>query len=393
MSEVRIKAGTEASREELRSYLWHFQSRVKTLNEFYEQDAQRLAKLSLEEQVCHTECGSAEANLDRAKERCCRAEKKLNAVRAELAGVTLSHYMNDMFRDFAAMVERLKDSLKDLAALVKVYGEFFAYFSHDGVKWSRFTDMLEKDEFLENAFPNKDFEFFESVVRGVWECFSLPVRNRDGMASAMETISDCLECWEKQERPRRYVENSEFLAKVIDGLYSYQGKTYDLSMALQKPESFFVLERVEDEKEKAPTVLVTPPKDGGGDGKKAQSATRRPAKVRAAKRRILLTDKSDISKYGYTVRGDREVIEWGGKAYRLTAPKAVKKVNELIQQLYADAKKPDIKFTSEDAKNFRRGTYRKFYDDCVRRIKVPDKGDPQVIITLPRAHLRLPNEK
>ena len=392
MAEIKIKAGTKSSRDELRSYLWHFRNRVKTLDEFYEQDTNMLAKLSAEEKDCLAEYSSAHVNVERANERYRSAEKKLAAARTELSGFTLSYYMNDMFRDFATMVERLQDSLKDLAALVKVYEEFFAYFSHDGVKWSRFTDMLEKDEFLENAFPNKDFEFFESVVRGVWECFSLPVRNRDGMDSAMETISDCLECWEKQERPRRYAENSEFLAKVLDGLYSYQGKTYDLSMALRKPKAFFILETVEDDEDKSPPAAEPPPKDEVAAGL-AHSAKRRRAKVRAAKRRILLTDKCDIAKYGYNVRGDREVIEWRGKAYRLTAPKAVKKVNELIQQLYADAKKPDIKFTSEDAKNFRRGTYRKFYDDCVRRIKVPDKGDPQVIITLPRAHLRLPNEK
>ena len=392
MAEIKIKAGTESSRDELRSYLWHFRNRVKTLDEFYEQDTNRLAKLSAEEKDCLAEYSSARVNVERANERYRSAEKKLAAARTELSGFTLSYYMNDMFRDFAKMVERLKESLGDLDALVKVYGDFFDYFNSDGEKWSHLIYMLENNEFLEQSFPDKDVEFFASVVLGLWLCFALPTQKGDKMREAWEQSTNYFECWEADRRPHGYVKDSGFLARVNEIGNRFQDAVTELSMALCKPKAFFVLETVEDDEDKSPPAAEPPPKDEVAEGQ-AHPAKRRRAKVRAAKRRILLTDKCDIAKYGYNVRGDREVIEWRGKAYRLTAPKAVKKVNELIQQLYADAKKPDIKFTSEDAKNFRRGTYRKFYDDCVRRIKVPDKGDPQVIITLPRAHLRLPNEK
>ena len=111
------------------------------------------------------------------------------------------------------------------------------------------------------------------------------------------------------------------------------------------------------------------------------------------RRRELLDDKPDISEFGYTVRGDRMVIERKGVPYRLTAPKAVRKVNELIRQLYADPKRPDVRFTSEDAKNFSHGIYRKFYDECVRRVKIRDVLDKTVVLTQPKAHLRLPGER
>ena len=68
-----------------------------------------------------------------------------------------------------------------------------------------------------------------------------------------------------------------------------------------------------------------------------------------SRRRELLDDKADISKFGYKVRGDRTTIERRGVPYRLTASKAVKKVNELIRQLYASPDKPDVRFTSEES--------------------------------------------
>ena len=113
----------------------------------------------------------------------------------------------------------------------------------------------------------------------------------------------------------------------------------------------------------------------------------------SVRRRELLDDKADISKFGYKVLGDRVTIERNGVAYRLTAPKVVKMVNKLIGQLYASPNKPDVDFSSNDAKNFAHGVYRKFYDECVRRVKMCDPTHPSLVLTLPRAHLRLPKER
>ena len=57
----------------------------------------------------------------------------------------------------------------------------------------------------------------------------------------------------------------------------------------------------------------------------------------------------------------------------------------------ADISKFD--FSSNDAKNFAHGVYRKFYDECVRRVKMCDPTHPSLVLTLPRAHLRLPKER
>ena len=48
----------------------------------------------------------------------------------------------------------------------------------------------------------------------------------------------------------------------------------------------------------------------------------------SVRRRELLDDKADISKFGYKVRGDRTTIERNGVPYRLTASKAVKESPE-----------------------------------------------------------------
>lgn len=146
-----------------------------------------------------------------------------------------------------------------------------------------------------------------------------------------------------------------------------------------------IIEHIHIEKgAKVTFVIESPPDDPPDEPRKSRPPVRR---------RELLDDKADISKYGYIVLGDRLTITRGGVPYRLTAPKAVRKVNELIRQLYADPKRPDVRFTSEDAKNFAHGVYKKFYDACIRRVKIRDTGDPTVVLTQPKAHLRLPDER
>lgn len=146
-----------------------------------------------------------------------------------------------------------------------------------------------------------------------------------------------------------------------------------------------IIEHLHVEKGAKVTFVIEPPPDDPPD---------EPRKPRpSVRRRELLDDKANISKFGYKVLGDRLTITRNGVPYRLTAPKAVRKVNELIRQLYADPKRPDVRFTSEDAKNFAHGVYKKFYDACIRRVKIRDTCDPKVVLTQPKAHLRLPDER
>ena len=141
--------------------------------------------------------------------------------------------------------------------------------------------------------------------------------------------------------------------------------------------------------EVALSALQTSRRTDEADAGKPQRTKGSPAKRRPRRRRLLtLAHNEQLKKHGYEVKASRDTIVFREEPYLLTADKVVAVVNNLIVQLCTCPENPYIRFTSNDSKNFNRGAYRKFLEDCIVRKKHVDVCDSSVVITEPLAKLR-----
>ena len=348
--------------KQLQGYAWMLHKRGDWVDKKY-------LNLKEREKACLEIMNQREVELAQARQAHEQALKELRDMQARRLEFSLCVWMEQTEDALAEILDAFAESIGNVRKMAGVCQRFIAFFA-DSSRWRPLYEFSADGE-EHFAFPGKEFHMFQDRIFRVWQCLISFVAVEEA-EKAFEALVELLGSWlsllffESQGRDvkfrRRVGRRREKFARTLAAMGG----------RLQDPKAFFTLQDdVAAEAGPVPEPQPTP--------------------KRVMKKAVLLDANRDISRHGYTVDGDRKTIRFAGKSYRLTAPKVVRKVNEMIKTLYKGGTDAYVPFVAQDSNQFQREPYESFLADCIRR-KVKPGSDPDSPLYMQEARLRVAGE-